>query len=67
MPLWILSVAPTPNKKRTDWYFDSQQEFDAARDRAVDVDPYAEWRGDYISDAAEFFRWLDKERRCASD
>lgn len=67
MPLFVLSVAPTPDKKRTDWYFDSEREFLLARQRAIAVDPYVVWRNDYISDAAEFNAWLDKEPQCASD
>lgn len=67
MPLFILSVAPTPNKKRTDWYFDNEHEFVHARERAIAIDPYVEWRIDYVSDAAEFNAWLNKELQCASD
>lgn len=67
MHLFVLSVAPTPDKKRTDWYFDSEREFIIARDRAMAVDPYLTQRQDYISDATEFNTWLDKERQCASD
>ena len=67
MLLFVLSVAPTPDKKRTDWYFDSEREFLRARERAIAVDPYVVWHNDYISDAAEFNVWLDKELQCASD
>lgn len=67
MPIWILSVAPTPNKKRIDWYFNNEHEFATARDRAVAVDPYVTWGYDYLSEAEDFIAWLDKERECASD